>query len=78
MRLSTRVLVCAVVAGASVVGCSPRAFLLQGDDKSAEVGYANDVATAMPVAAKHCAGYGRVPELVSQDMDTAYFDCVSK
>ena len=78
MRFSTMVLACAVVAGASLVGCSPRAFLLQGDAKSAEVGYAGDVTTATPVAAKHCAGYGRVPELVSQDMDTAYFDCGSK
>ena len=78
MRISVLALVCGALAGASLAACAPRAILLEGDDKSVEIGYANDVSAAMPIAVQHCAGYARVPRLVSQTMDIAYFDCVAR
>jgi len=77
MRLSTLSLI-AAFAGFDLCACSTHAFLIQGDEKSAQVGYAGDVASATPIAVKHCAGYGRGAELVSDEMDKAYFACIAR
>lgn len=58
-------------------GCSgPQPFIRDGDAKSVEVAYYGDVATALPLARKHCAQYERVPQLIDRGLDTAIFDCV--
>ena len=51
-------------------------FLLDGDARRAVVKYSGDLAATLPFAARHCAGYGRVPHLADHDLDTAYYDCV--
>jgi hypothetical protein len=59
-----------------VAGCAgPTPFLIEGDAKSAEVGYAGDPATAWPIARAHCARYERVPRLLQAQANTAYYQC---
>jgi hypothetical protein len=65
------------VTGAILSGCSgPQPFVREGNAASVEIGYAGDVASALPVARRHCAGFERVPRLVSAGIDIALFDCV--
>lgn len=74
MRRLGLILACAVAATA-LAGCTSKAILLNGDEKSVDVGYSGDVAVTLPVATKHCAGYERAPKLISASSDTAYYDC---
>jgi len=62
----------AIFAGA----CSGHAYLSEGDQKSATVGYSGNLDDATAVARRHCAGYERVARLSAKTVDTAYFDCV--
>jgi len=65
------------IAVAALPGCSGvNPFVRQGDANSVEVGYSGDIASAMPVARRHCAQFERVPRLVGPTLDGALFDCV--
>jgi hypothetical protein len=60
-----------------LAACSgPHPFLRQGDANSAEIVYSGDVASALPIARRHCAQYERVPRLADAGLDIAVFDCV--
>ncbi len=64
-------------AGAALSGCTgPHAYIREGDANSVEVAYAGDVASALPLARRHCAQFERVPRLVDAGGDLAVFDCV--
>jgi hypothetical protein len=54
----------------------PKAFLLQGDANSAQVGYYGEIDSATPVARQHCARYERAPRFLEADQNVAFFDCV--
>jgi hypothetical protein len=62
------------IALAACTGSQP--FLRAGNPSSAEVAYAGDVASALPIARRHCAQFEKMPRLVETAGDTAYFDCV--
>jgi hypothetical protein len=65
--------------GATLSGCTaPHPFISSGDANSVEITYAGDVASALPLARKHCARYERVPRLVDPGIDHAVFDCVRR
>lgn len=70
----TRALVLATAIVAA--GCAGRPVLLQGDAKSAVVGYSGDLAATAAVAERHCERYQRTATLTNHDLDTAYFACV--
>lgn len=53
-------------------------YIRDGDAKSVEVGYGEDVATTWPLARQHCAAYDRVPRLVDPGLHLAYFQCVPR
>jgi hypothetical protein len=78
MRLSITALVCALLAGTNLTGCTPHAVVLDGDENAVDVGYSGDLDAAMPIATRHCAGFGRAAKLAGHTMDTAYFDCVAQ
>jgi hypothetical protein len=60
-----------------LAGCAaPQPFLLDGDAKSAEVGYSADPAATLRVARLHCAEYQRVPRLLQAQADVAYYQCI--
>jgi hypothetical protein len=60
-----------------VAGCGgPKPFLIDGDAKSADIGYAMDPATTLPVAKAHCAAYERLPRLLQAQDNVAYYECV--
>ncbi len=64
-------------AAAALSGCSaPHPAIRSGDANSVEVSYAGDVASALPAARRHCAGFERVPRLAETGIDTAIFACV--
>ena len=67
-----------VCAGPLSACAGPHPFVLGGDEKSVQVIYSGDVASAWPVARHHCAAYERVPRLTDAGLDTAYFDCVPR
>jgi hypothetical protein len=65
-----------ILCGTLPVGCSgPKPFLLSGDAKRVEVGYASDPATTFPLAKAHCAQYERVPRLLQAQENIAYYEC---
>lgn len=67
----------ALAATLVLAACNgPHPFLRQGDANSAEVSFSGDVASALPIARVHCAGYGRVPRLADAGFDIAVFDCI--
>lgn len=53
-------------------------ILMEGDASFARIQYTGDLATATPLAARHCAGYERIAALRASDADTALFDCVRR
>ena len=68
-----------LTAAAALSGCNgPHPYVREGDQKSVQVGYSGDVATAWPLARRHCAQYDRVPRLVDPGLVVAYFDCVPR
>ena len=65
-----------ILSGSLTTGCSgPKAFLLSGDAKRAEVGYGADPATTLPLAKAHCAAYERVPRLLEAQENIATYEC---
>jgi hypothetical protein len=65
-----------ILCGSLAAGCSgPKPFLLSGDAKRAEIGYAIDPATTLPLAKLHCAAYERVPRLLQTQENIAYYEC---
>ena len=67
------------LAAALLFGCSaPAPVVREGSADSVQVGYGGDVATAWPLARRHCAQYERVPHLVEAGADLAVFDCVRR
>ena len=65
---------CAIIATlARCLGQQP--LVKAGDATSAEIMYSGDIANAMPLAKKHCAGHERVPRLVDTTPGVAYFAC---
>lgn len=72
------VFVALLAAACSTSALAPRAFLAEGDQDSARVGYSGNLDDATAVARGHCAAYERVPHFVAATMDMAYFDCVAR
>ena len=67
------------LAVATLSACmGPRAFLMQGDATSAEVANSGDTEGALRIARQHCARFERVPQLVENGPDVAYFACVGR
>jgi len=65
-----------ILCGSLSAGCSgAKPFLLSGDAKGAEVGYAEDPASTLPLAKAHCAAYERVPRLLQAQANIAYYQC---
>jgi hypothetical protein len=50
-------------------------FLIQGDERSAEVGYGGDPATTTALARAHCGMFERTARLVQAQNNVAYYDC---
>jgi hypothetical protein len=77
-RSAAIVLMLAVgAAPAALSGCTAaHPAIRNGDANSVEVSYAGDVASALPVARRHCAQFERVPRLVDAGDNLAVFDCV--
>ncbi|HKS88767.1 MAG TPA: hypothetical protein VJR70_04945 [Stellaceae bacterium] len=67
---------CTLLACTLSACAGPHPFVREGDEKSVQVAYSGDVASAWPLARRHCAAYERVPRLTDTSLDTAYFDCV--
>jgi hypothetical protein len=67
-----------VALGMPLAGCGARAFIRGGNADSVSVGYGRDVATAWPLARRHCAQFGRVPRLLDTGLNTADFKCESR
>ena len=66
-----------LIAGGLGAACAgPKPFLLQGDARSAQVGYTGNLEAATLVAKQHCAQYERVPRFLEAAEDVAFFDCV--
>jgi len=65
--------------GTALPGCTaPNPYIRDGDANSVEVTYSGDVASALPLATRHCAQFERVPRLVDAGLDIAIFDCVRR
>jgi hypothetical protein len=63
--------------GAALSGCTaPHPVIRNGDANSVEVSYGGDVASALPLARRHCAQFERVPRLSDAGIEVAIFDCV--
>lgn len=80
MRFTAVFLILAAIAlGSPLGGCNgPQPSIREGDAQSVEIMYAGNVATAMPLAAQHCARYERVARLVDPGIDHALFACDRK
>ncbi|HEV8678340.1 MAG TPA: hypothetical protein VGQ90_03105 [Stellaceae bacterium] len=66
-----------MLAGVVLTGCTgPHPSIREGNAISVEIGYSGDIASAWPLARKHCAQFERVPRLVDPGLDRAIFDCV--
>ena len=77
-RSAAIVLMLAVgAAAAALSGCTgAHPAIRNGDANSVEVSYAGDVASALPVARRHCAQFERVPRFVDAGDNLAVFECV--
>ena len=64
-----------LIAGAAACTAS-HPFVASGDAKSVQVNYSGDAAAAVPLAQRHCAGYGRTARLDYSGDGLAVFDCV--
>ena len=79
-RSATFALMLAIgAAGAVLSGCTaPHPAVRTGDANSVEVSYGGDVASALPLARRHCAQFERVPRLTDAALDIAIFDCIRR
>ena len=65
-----------ILCGSLLAGCGgPKPFLLNGDAKSAEIGYGSDPTTTLALARLHCAAYEKVPRLLQTQENIAYYEC---
>jgi hypothetical protein len=65
-----------ILCGGLIAACNgPKPFLLSGDAKGAEIGFASDPTTTLPLAKVHCAAYERVPRLLQAQQNIAYYQC---
>jgi hypothetical protein len=72
------------LAVAAPSGCNaPNPNIREGNADSVEIAYGGDLATAWPLARKHCAQYERVPRLAEtgtgagdNGIDLASFECI--
>ena len=72
------------LAGVAVAlaGCNaPKPNIREGNADTVQVSYGGDVATAWPLARKHCAQFERMPRLADAEvgengLDLANFDCI--
>jgi len=80
-----RILVLGVAFGAvtaALAACNaPNPNIREGTAEAVQVSYGGDIATAWPLARKHCAQYERVPrfsniEVGENGLDLANFDCI--
>lgn len=74
-------LIFGAVAAALTACNAPRPNIREGNADMVQVNYGGDVATAWPLARKHCAQYERVPRLADvgvgeSGLDLANFDCI--
>jgi hypothetical protein len=77
MRPLAAAIFCIASCTVLCTGCTgPKPFLLNGDAKSAEVGYAMDPSVTLSVARLHCAEYERLPRLLQAQDNIAYYECV--
>ena len=71
-------------AATTLVGCNaPNPNSREGTADTVQVSYGGDIATAWPLARKHCAQYERVPRLSNTEvgengLDLANFDCIRR
>jgi hypothetical protein len=66
-----------LLCGGLLAGCSAsKPFLIDGDAKSAEIGYGMDPAATLRIAQLHCAEYERVPRLLQAQNNVAYYECI--
>jgi hypothetical protein len=71
-----------LAVAAALAACNaPKPNIREGDADAVQVTYGGDVATAWPLARKHCAQYERVPRLADvgageNGLDLANFDCI--
>ena len=63
-----------LTAAGGCTGSHP--FVASGDAKSVQVNYSGDAAAAVPLAQRHCGGYGRAARLDYSGDGIAVFDCV--
>ena len=81
MSRSIAVLGLALLA-AALAGCNaPSPNIREGNADTVHVTYGGDVATAWPLARKHCAQFERMPRLADAEvgengLDLANFDCI--
>ena len=82
-----RILVWGLTLGAvaaALAACNaPAPNIREGDADTVQISYGGDVATAWPLARKHCAQYERVPRLADigageNGLDLANFDCIRR
>ena len=67
----------ALALAATLSACTaPHPYIVKSDANSVEISYGSDVASALPLARRHCAQFERVPRLVDSGADLALFDCV--
>jgi hypothetical protein len=67
------------VSSAAVSGCTaPHPYVREGNANSVEITYSGDVASTLPLAARHCAQFERKPQLTDAGTDVAIYDCVRK
>lgn len=72
-------IVAMILSASALSGCTaPHPLIHDGDANSVEVTYGGDVASALPLAQKHCAQYEKVPRLVDAGIDLATYDCVRR
>jgi hypothetical protein len=67
------------LAAALLAACTgPAPTVREGDAASVQVEYGGDVASAWPLARRHCAEFERVPSLRETDGNIASFDCIRR
>lgn len=64
---------CCLAAACATI--KPKPYLLTGDAESAEVGFAGDPVTTLPLARAHCAAYEKAPRLLQTQENIAYYQC---
>jgi hypothetical protein len=72
-----RIGLCAAGAAIALSGCASQ-LPVTGNETSVVIGGTADVATAFPLAEKHCANYGKVAHFKHVEGFRVEFDCDPK